>query len=280
MTDDNDLGQFLRAQRARITPVDVGLPLVGSRRVAGLRREEVAVLAGVSVDYYARLEQGRERAPAAQMMNAICVALHMGIDSRRIAFRLARLTAPQVVTEAVDHELQQMLDNLPTAAAYVVNPAFRVLAANRVATALIGADQYDQTFHYVFTHPAAHHYFLNWDTVAQAAVSSLRSAAAHPSPHPEVTALIDRLGRTGTFAAMWSDPNIAGVTIPDMKINHPDVGRIYLSYRTFDVRGAPGQQLIVATALAGSPSADALALLGTIDATRNLRHPEPTNGTS
>lgn len=282
MTDNNDLGRFLHAQRAQITPADVGLPLVGSRRVTGLRREEVAVLAGVSVDYYARLEQGRERAPSAQMMDAICLALRMGIDSRRHAFRLARLagSTPQVIAESVSPELQQMLNYLPNAAAYIVNPAFRVLAANRVAKALIGADQYDQTIHYLFTNPAAHRYFLNWNTVARGAVSALRLAAGYPSPHAEVTALIDRLGRTDTFAAMWGDHEVAGLTISHKKINHPEVGRIELSYQTFDVRDAPGQQLIVATAPAASPSADALALLGTIDATRSRELPEPTNGIS
>lgn len=180
--------------------------------------------------------------------------------------------------ETVRPELEQMLSNLPNAAAYIVNPALRVLAANRVATTLIGADQYDQPIHYLFTHPAAHRYFLDWDTVARAAVSALRLAAGHPSPHPEVTALIDRLRRTGTFAALWGDHEVAGLTVTHKKINHPEVGRIELSYQTFDVRDAPGQQLIVATAPAASPSADALALLGTIDATRHRELPETTNG--
>ena len=95
MSSDNDLGQFLRAQRVRITSADVGLPRVGSRRATGLRREEVTVLAGVSADYYARLEQGRERAPSAQVMDAVCAALRLGIDSRNHAYRLARGHHPQ-----------------------------------------------------------------------------------------------------------------------------------------------------------------------------------------
>jgi transcriptional regulator with XRE-family HTH domain len=277
---DNDLGRFLRAQRARITPADVGLPRIGSRRVAGLRREEVAVLAGVSADYYARLEQGRERAPSAQMMDAICAALRLGIDSRNHAYRLARLTgtAPQYSTETVSPELLQMMDKLPYAAAYVVNPALRVLTANRVATALIGPDQYDQPMRYLFSNPAAHRYFIDWETVARAAVSGLRLAAGYTPPHPEVTSLIDQLSRISTFAAIWDDHEIDGPAITRKEINHPDVGRMDLSYQSFDVRDAPGQQLVVATAPAASPSADALALLGTLDATRNSQYPETTNG--
>lgn len=207
---------------------EVGLPDVGSRRVKGLRREEVAVLAGVSVDYYSRLEQGRERTPSAQMM-----------------------------------------DNVPNAAAYIVNPAFRVLAANRTAVALIGPDQYNQPVRYLFLDPDARDYFRNWERVARAAVSGLRMAAGFSPPHPEVAAVVDGLRQQSQdFSALWDDHTAAGLTITYKKIHHRDVGDLELSYQTFDIRDAPGQQLVVATAPTGSPSADALALLGTLDATR------------
>jgi transcriptional regulator with XRE-family HTH domain len=271
MAVEDQLGHFLRSQRARLTPGEVGLPEIGPRRVKGLRREEVAVLAGVSVDYYARLEQGRERTPSSQMMDAICTALHLGADARDHAYRLARLTSttPAVVAEQVSPELRQMMDNVPNAAAYIVNPAFRVLAANRTAMILIGPDQYDQPVRYLFLNPAARRYFLNWEEVARTAVSGLRLAAGYNPPHSEVAAIVGQLREESReFSTWWDDHTVAGLAVTHKKIHHPEVGRLELSYQTFDVRDAPGQQLVVATAPSASPSSDALALLGTLDATR------------
>ena len=269
----NPLGEFLRAQRSRISPADVGLPSVGGRRVVGLRREEVAVLAGLSVDYYARLEQGRERTPSAQMVDAICTALRLGPDARDHAYRLARLAPTSRTTgEIVSAEILQLMDAVPHSAAYVVNPALRVLAANATATALIGPKQLgDLAVPYLFLDHEAHDYYAHWHSVARATVSGLRLAAGFAPPHPDVQPLVERLrAESPAFEELWNDHEVAGLTITHKVIRHPDVGRLELSYQTLDVRDAPGQQLIVATAPAGSPSADALALLGTIDATRTL----------
>lgn len=191
--------------------------------------------------------------------------------------RQGRERAPTAPT-TVSLELQQVLSNLPNAAAYVVNPALRILAANRVATALGGVDRLGRALHYLFTDPAARRYYPNWEAVARSAVSALRVAASAPSPHPEVSAVVDQLGRTAPFAAFWGDPSVAGPPLAHIRIQHPDVGRMTLSYRTFGVRDVHGQYLIVATAPPGSPSADALTLLGTLDATRNREHPQLTNG--
>ena len=270
----NPLGDFLRAQRARVAPTDVGLPDVAGRRVAGLRREEVAVLAGVSVDYYTRLEQGRERTPSAQVVDAICSALRLSADARQHAYRLAKL-APSVQPPpaTVSGELQQLMDAFPGAAAYVVDPAFRVIAANATAKALLGPTQLEAGgLEYIFLEPTARAYFVDWEVVARASVSALRFAAGFAAPHPDVPPLVERLLRASPdFAAMWADHTVAGLNITHKVIDHPDVGRIELTYQTLDVRDAPGQQLTVATAPAGTPSADALALLGTIEATRQAR---------
>ncbi|GGL07003.1 helix-turn-helix transcriptional regulator [Nocardia jinanensis] len=267
----NPLGRFLRAQRAKVTPAETGLPIVGGRRVPGLRREEVAVLAGVSADYYTRLEQGRERAPSAQVVDALCEALRLAPDAREHVFRLAKLT-PSVrrTEEMVAPELLQTMDAFPHAAAYVTNAAFRVLAANPTAAALIAPVQGDgNVLRTIFLDKAARDYYLNWDDVARAAVSALRLAHGFVPPHPEVSDLVSGLyGGSSAFRGLWDDQTVAGLTMTRKSIHHPDVGLLHLNYQTFDVRSAPGQQLTVATAAADSPSADALALLGALHVTR------------
>lgn len=268
---DNELGEFLRAQRARVTPAEAGLRSVGSRRVSGLRREEVAVLAGVSADYYARLEQGRERAPSPQLLDAVCRALLLGHDARDHAFRLARLApATRVTTEEPSCHLRQLLDSFPKAAAYVVNPAFRVIAANDIATGLIApAHRENQVLEFLFLNPTAADYFVQWEDVARSAVSAIRLAAGYSPPHPEVAMLVRRLyARSPAFAAMWDDRTVQGLTTVHKLIRHPAVGQLELSYQTFDVREAPGLQLTVATAEPGSSSEVALALLGSLAATQ------------
>ena len=267
----NEFGDFLRAHRARLTPEAAGLRSIGSRRVVGLRREEVAVLAGVSSDYYARLEQGRERTPSPELMEAVARALQLGADARDHAFRLARLAPTTRVTdEQVSPHLRQLMNSFPKAAAYVVNPAFRVIAANDIATGLIAPANHDgHVLQYMFLDPTARTYFVHWDDAAHAAVSGIRLAAGFSPPHAEVAALVRRLYvRSPAFAALWDDHEVAGLTTVHMHIRHPAVGELELSYQTFDVRESPGLQLTVASAAPGSPSEDALALLGTIEATQ------------
>lgn len=270
-TPPGPLGTFLSAQRARLSPADVGLPDIGGRRVAGLRREEVAVLAGVSIDYYARLEQGRERTPSIAVVESLAVALRLSPDARDHVFRLARL-APSVQPETgpVSDELQQLLDAFPHAAAYVIDPGFRIIAANETARALLGDSQLARgAMDFVFLDPAARAYFLHWDRVARAAVSALRLGAGFRTPHPAVLPLIARLrAESAEFDSYWQDQTVAGLSMTEKTIDHPHVGRLTLTYQTLDVRDAPGQQLTVATAAPGSPSADALTLLGSIRVSR------------
>jgi transcriptional regulator with XRE-family HTH domain len=174
----NRLGGFLRASRARLDPADAGLIGGGSRRVPGLRREEVAVLAGVSADYYARLEQGRERNPSAQVIDAIGRALCLSPDARGHAYRLAGLSpslAANTSRDVVHPALLQLLDSFPSAAAYVLSPAFDVLATNSIAAALLSP--FEGTANMVrvlFRHPAAQSVFLEWSTVARSTVHALR----------------------------------------------------------------------------------------------------------
>ena len=264
----NGLGDFLRAQRARVSPREVGLSSGGDRRVAGLRREEVAVLAGVSADYYTRLEQGRERTPSAQVVDALCTAFRMAPDARNHAFRLAKLspTAPGAVEE-VSPELLHMIDSLPHAAAYVTNPALRVLATNPAAAALIAPIRQPQGVpSAIFLSEAARDYYADWDLVARTTVDALRHSVGFVPPHPEVPELVTRLHHdSADFRRMWDEQNVSGLTLTRLAIRHPRVGPMELIYQAFDVRSAPGQQLTVVTAEPGSPSAGALALLATLD---------------
>ncbi|MFI5733546.1 helix-turn-helix transcriptional regulator [Kribbella sp. NPDC051587] len=257
------LGEFLRAHRARLTPQEVGLVATAGRRVAGLRREEVAVLAGVSADYYTRLEQGRERTPSAQVVDSICRALRLEEDARGHLFRLAQLS-PSVehATEAIAPELLQTMEAFAHAAAYVTNPAFRVLVANPAAAQLITPlqAQEENVLAALFFDPFAQEFYGNWDEVVRASVSALRLSAGFTPPHPEVTSLVQRLyDDSPLFRGLWDDQSVAGLTVTRKTIHHPEAGLLELSFQTFDVRSAPGQQLTVATAAAGTPSADVLA---------------------
>ena len=267
-TSGNGLGDFLRANRARVDPAVAGLHAGGSRRVAGLRREEVAVLAGVSVDYYARLEQGRERNPSAQVLDAIGRALQLDPDARGHIYRLAGLNpslTPISSRELVHPVLLQLLDSFPSAAAYVLSPSFTVLAKNVIAAALllpfVGTDNIVRV---LFQHPDARTVFVEWPLVARASVHALRLNAGYNPRDPEICALVDEMLDIPEFRSLWDDHEVSGLTRAYKIFQHPEVGRVELTYQTFDVRSAPGQQLLVGMPEPGSRSEDAIALLGSL----------------
>ena len=273
----NALGDFLRASRGNLDPDDAGLVGGrGTRRVSGLRREEVAVLAGVSADYYARLEQGRERSPSSQVLDAIARALRLDSDSRGHLYRLAGMN-PHLRAgssrDLVDPALLGLLDSFPAAAAYVLGPSFDILATNGAASALLAPfAESDATgplnmVRVLFLHPEAKSVFVEWDTVTRATVHALRLNASYDPNNPAILAIVDEMRSVDAFRALWDDQTVAGLARAYKVFVHPSVGRIELTYQTFEVRDAPGQQLLVGTPTIGSSSADALALLGTLQAT-------------
>ncbi|MER5727323.1 helix-turn-helix transcriptional regulator [Streptomyces sp. NPDC002138] len=272
----NALGDFLRAHRARLRPADVGLASHGARRVAGLRREEVAVLAGMNGDYYARLEQGRERRPSPQILEAISGALRLDDGAREHLYRLAG-TAPDGARpqpgETVSAELRQLMDGQANAVAFVLNPATDFLATNTLAEALFSPfAAVDNLARMTFLDPAARGFFAPWGRAAEAVVAALRHATGLDPHYARLHDLVRSLGgASAEFAALWTSHSVHAKTRDAKELLHPDVGPLALTFQTFDVRGAPGQQLVIYHAAPGSPAAQALTLLGALHATRSER---------
>lgn len=271
----NELGGFLAARRAGISPEAAGIRWSGVRRVPGLRREEVALLAGVSVDYYTRIEQGRETNPSASVLNALCRALDLTPDAREHLYRLAG-TAPvparSPVIESVDPSLLRLMDAWPDTPAFVLNRRLDILALNALAVALYsGFESIQNLARMVFAGPAGAAFFDDWDRSARTSVANLRLALGYDAHDSATLSLVEELRASSShFAAMWATNDARGKTSDAKVFVHPDVGRLTLEFNAFDVRGATGQQLIVYRAEPGSPSDDALRLLATIAATRVL----------
>jgi transcriptional regulator with XRE-family HTH domain len=271
--DDNHLGEFLRARRAGLQPQDVGMASHGARRVAGLRREEVAVLAGVNADYYTRLEQGRERNPSPQVLDALARALCLDTDSRAHLFRLSRSTPgeePSVHTaESVSPALRQLMDGYPHTPAFVLSRTLDLLAVNALAEALFTPfEPADNLARMTFLDPAGRHFYSDWERAAQATVANLRQAAGFDPDSPRLRRLVGVLTeRSPDFTRLWKAHGVRGKTQDAKNLRHPEVGALALTYQAFDVRDAPGQQLVIYHAEPGSPSAQALDLLGSLHAT-------------
>ncbi|WP_159618836.1 helix-turn-helix transcriptional regulator [Arthrobacter zhaoguopingii] len=264
-------GQFLQARRAAITPEEVGLPTSSGRRVSGLRREEVAALAGMSVDYYTRLEQGRERHPSVQVVEALARTLRFDEDARLHAYRLAGMLPAPVLgpsTESAAPELTELLRMWPKTPAIVFGRAYDVLSANSLAIALFDPfDLHGNLILSVFLDPGARVFYKEWDMVARSSAGALRLAQGAAPDDRRVTEVIESLLRhSPAFGELWSSHEVRGKTLESKHLRHRNVGELVLRMQTFDVRSAPGQQLVIYHAERGSPSADALALLGVLTA--------------
>ena len=270
MAHESPLGQFLRARRAQVDPAETGLAAGGDRRVPGLRREEVAVLAGVSADYYARLEQGRERHPSAQILDAIARAFRFNADSRSHLYRLAGLNPglrPTTAGDLVHPALLNLMDGFPRTAAYIVGPAFDVLATNPLGAALLAPfGTRPRMVRMVFTNPLARTFFDDWTALADTLVQALRLNAGLFPADPDILAVLEDLADCPDFTQRWDRQGVGALPRTDKTFHHPEAGRIDLTYQSFDVREAPGQQLHVGTAQPGSRSEQALTYLGAVHA--------------
>ncbi|CAL9333209.1 helix-turn-helix domain-containing protein [Streptomyces sp. enrichment culture] len=269
----NALGGFLRARRARLRPDDLGIPFSGRRRVPGLRREEVAALAGVSTDYYTRLEQGRERHPSPQTLDAVARALRLDDAAvahlHRVAGPPARRTRRAAQrAERVSPHLRRLLDGWNDTPAFVLGAALDFLARNRLANALFsGFTHSDNLLRMTFLDPAARGFHRDWDRAAESAVAALRQAAGVDPDHPGLGSLVGELSvKSAGFRTLWALHDVRGKTHEAKLLHHAEVGDLELHYESFTVNSAPTQQLVVYQAEPGSPSADALTLLGSLDA--------------
>jgi transcriptional regulator with XRE-family HTH domain len=271
----SDLGDYLRARRAQVTPEQAGLPSTGHRRVPGLRREEVAALAGVSADYYIRLEQGRERSPSAQVIEALAVALRLPEDGRGHLFRLAGLgpRATTTVNDRVNPNLLQLMAAWPNNPAIVYNRAYDVIASNVIADALFNDWPHSHNLMLiVFTDPAARSFYRDWHDVARNSVAGFRLGYGEAPDDPRIRqVLTELLERSPEFARLWARHDARGKALESKRFHHRQVGPLTLSMQTFDVRSSPGQELVVYHAEPATASSEALILLGSLAATSSQR---------
>jgi len=235
-----------------------------------LRREEVALLAGVSPDYYGRLEQGRERHPSAEVLASLATALQLTDDARGHLFRLAG-AALAVVTPSssvVDPALVTLMAAWPNSPALIYDLAYDVLATNEMADALFGGWPHSHNLlEVVFCDPLARSFYVDWAEVAADAVAGFRFNHGRQPTDPRVRAVLSQmLADSAEFAALWHGHDVRGKSLQQKRFQHADVGRITLTMQAFDVRSNPGQELVVYHAEPGSPSFDALRLLGSLTA--------------
>jgi transcriptional regulator with XRE-family HTH domain len=270
MDSDNALGAFLRARRELASPADYGLPDPGRRRVPGLRREEVAMLAGVSADYYIRLEQGRDRHPSEQVIEALARVFALDEESvahlRELARPATRRRRQPRRPERVSPGLLRLMDIWQNTPAMVLGRYLDVLANNRLAAAVnhcsVAGQNQART---MFLDPDARHVYADWSTVAAETVASLRASAGADLDDPRLTDLVGELSlKSEEFRLLWARHDVRAKTAGSKRFVHPAVGELTLSYETFSVNGAPGQMLIVYHAEPGSASEQALRLLSTM----------------
>lgn len=281
MDSDNRLGRFLRARRALVQPEDAGLPAGSRRRVAGLRREEVAMLAGVSTDYYVRLEQGRERSPSAQVVDALARALGLEDDATDHLHRLARPVAGDSSArrrpEQVSPVLLRMMEGWHRTPAVVLGRCLTVLAHNALGRGLFaGHIHSDDLLRLVFLDPDAREFYPDWERVAVNTVAGLRAAVGTDHDDPQLIETVGELSlKSDEFRRLWARHDIRQKSRETKRFRHPQVGDLTLDYESLTVNSAPGQQLVVYQAEPGSPSEQALALLGSLGADE----PQPTEST-
>ncbi|WP_280437440.1 helix-turn-helix transcriptional regulator [Nocardia carnea] len=266
----DDLAGFLRTRRSRVDPAAVGIPADGHRRVEGLRREEVAHLSGVSVDYYVRLEQGRATQPSEQVLDALARVLGLDETERDHLYRLARQRRRRAKTPGgqVRPEVLRVLDLVAGAPALIMNHRLDVLAGNRLAGLLYGRPIPGlNTARHIFLEEAERGLYADWETCTLDAVGHLRLAAGKFPDDPGLVSLIGELAMgSERFRRLWARADVRARTHGRKAFRHPLVGLLELHQENFALPDETGLELLVLSAVPGSPAADGLRLLAGLDA--------------
>jgi transcriptional regulator with XRE-family HTH domain len=284
MDNRAEVREFLASRRGRITPEQAGLePIGGRRRVTGLRREEVARLSGVSVDYYTRLERGNLTGVSDSVLDSIARALELDraehdhlYDLARAANTPARKRSTSAAASAVRPVMQHLLDAITGAPAFIGNNRMDIVAANLLGYALY-SEMYRGTARpanhsrFIFLDPRAHDFYPDWDRAANVNVAILRRDAGR-NPHDKgIAELVGELSmRSDEFRTRWAAHNVRRHYSGTKSFHHPVVGLLELNYQAMELEDDPGHTLTVYPAVPGSPSDESLRLLASWAATENV----------
>ena len=279
MDTRSEAREFLSTRRARITPDQAGLPAFGgNRRVPGLRREEVSLLAGVSVDYYTRLERGDLSGVSDSVLDALARALQLDDAETAHLFDLARAAnaspvarKPRKKTETIRPSIQRLLDAMTGAPALVSNNYFDYLGANALGRALyspLWAETDPNSARFAFLNPAAQEFYIDWDRNTQDLVAAMRGEAGRNPYDRKLSDLVGELStRSDRFRMLWAAHNVRYHRSGTKRLNHPVVGEIELVYEAFELPADPGLRMATYTAEPGTPSEDKLKMLASWVAT-------------
>jgi transcriptional regulator with XRE-family HTH domain len=262
--NSNALGDYLRARRGQVRPEDVGLIPGARRRVQGLRREELATLAGISSDYYLRLEQGRDKNPSAQILDALARALQLDGKATEYLHQLASSTSgrrDRTTVEVAADGSAELIEQFAMPA-IVASRCLDVLAANSIARALSpGFAPRENFLRWRLLDPAARDLYVDWDDATDVAISGLREAAASDPDDPRLRLLIDELSAVSErFRELWARAEV-GYRVGVIHMRHPKVGDLYLHRNRFNIPHSGGQHLLIYRVEPGSESAAALDAL-------------------
>ncbi|MFG2417626.1 helix-turn-helix transcriptional regulator [Streptomyces sp. NPDC048448] len=281
MDNRDAVSAFLRSRRDRITPEQAGLPTYGQRRVPGLRRGEIAALAGVSVEYYTRLERGSLGGVSEGVLDALAHALRLDDTERMYLYDLARAAGPasgargrqRAGRPTVRPSVARVIEAMPELPAFVMNNRLDTLAANPIGRALYSEMYADpacggNVARFAFLSPAARRFYTDWERMARFAVGALRVEAGRKPYDRELTNLIVELStHSDTFRVLWASHDVHVFRDSTKRLNHPLVGDLELDQETMSLPDESGLSVVVYSPPPGAPAEDGLKLLATWSAT-------------